>query len=77
MTALVAFALRNPEGDDDLAGRRVSATPDVSPYRGGVKVEGETVEEARRRSHEQLMVAGAKDGAAIPANISFTEGEAQ
>jgi 4-amino-4-deoxy-L-arabinose transferase-like glycosyltransferase len=60
VTALVAFALRSPDdGADDITGRRVSATPDVSPYRGGVKVEGESVEEARRRSHEQLMVGGA------------------
>jgi 4-amino-4-deoxy-L-arabinose transferase-like glycosyltransferase len=58
VTAFAAYAFRSPEGDDDDV-RRVSATPDVSPYRGGVKVEGETVEEARRRSHEQLMVAGA------------------
>jgi 4-amino-4-deoxy-L-arabinose transferase-like glycosyltransferase len=59
VTALVAFALRSPQDVDDLAGGRLSATPDVSPYRGGVKVEGETVEASRRRSHEQLMVAGA------------------
>ncbi|MDB4944765.1 MAG: Polymyxin resistance protein ArnT, undecaprenyl phosphate-alpha-L-Ara4N transferase, partial [Labilithrix sp.] len=59
VTALVAFALRSPQDGKDVPGRRLSATPDVSPYRGGVKVEGETVEESRRRSHEQLMVAGA------------------
>jgi 4-amino-4-deoxy-L-arabinose transferase-like glycosyltransferase len=59
VTALVAFALRSPQDGEDVPGRRLSATPDVSPYRGGVKVEGETVEESRRRSHEQLMVAGA------------------
>jgi 4-amino-4-deoxy-L-arabinose transferase-like glycosyltransferase len=59
VTALVAFALRSPEDVDDLPGARLSATPDVSPYRGGVKVEGEAVDASRRRSHEQLMVAGA------------------
>ena len=64
VASLVAFALRSPEGVDNLPGRRLSATPDVSPSdvspsRGGVKVESETVEESRRRSHEQLMVAGA------------------
>jgi 4-amino-4-deoxy-L-arabinose transferase-like glycosyltransferase len=59
VAALVAFALRSPEDAGDRPGRRLSATPDVSPYRGGVKVEGESVEESRRRSHEQLMVAGA------------------
>ena len=64
VAALVAFALRSPEAVDNLPGRRLSATPDVSPSdvspsRGGVKVENETVEESRRRSHEQLMVAGA------------------
>jgi hypothetical protein len=60
VTALVAFALRSPDGgQDELATRRVSAATDVSPYRGGVKVEGETVEDSRRRGHEQLMIAGA------------------
>ena len=58
VTALVAFALRNTDEPEGPGGQRV-ATTEVSPYRGGVKVEGETVEEARRRSHEQLMVAGA------------------
>jgi 4-amino-4-deoxy-L-arabinose transferase-like glycosyltransferase len=59
IAALVAFALRSPEGDEDVAARSVTAAPDVSPYRGGVKVEGETIEESRRRSHEQLMIGGA------------------
>jgi 4-amino-4-deoxy-L-arabinose transferase-like glycosyltransferase len=60
VTALVAFALRSREDGDDVQGRRLSATPDVSSYRGGVKGEGDhTVEASRRRSHEQLMVAGA------------------
>jgi 4-amino-4-deoxy-L-arabinose transferase-like glycosyltransferase len=60
VTALVAFALRSPDGDqDELATRRVSAASDVSPYRGGVKAEGETALESRRRGHEQLMIAGA------------------
>ncbi len=58
VTALVAFALRNTEDGEEPEGLRV-AKSDVSPYRGGVKVEGETVEESRRRSHEQLMIAGA------------------
>jgi 4-amino-4-deoxy-L-arabinose transferase-like glycosyltransferase len=42
VAALVAFALRDPHGDDDA--------PSVA---------GEPVEESRRRSHEQLMIAGA------------------
>ena len=58
VTALVAFALRDPDAGERPEGLRV-ATADVSPYRGGVKVEGETEEDARRRSHEQLMIGGA------------------
>ena len=58
LTALVAFALRSSERGDDRS-RRVAVAPDVSPYRGGVKVEGETIEATRRRGHEQLMIAGA------------------
>ena len=59
VTALVAFLFGSPKTDDDLAGRKVPADPDAAPYRGGVKIEEEAVEDARRRSHEQLMVAGA------------------
>jgi 4-amino-4-deoxy-L-arabinose transferase-like glycosyltransferase len=61
LTALVAFALRSTtdQAADVDSARRVAVTPDVSPYRGGVKVEGETLEETRRRAHEQLMIAGA------------------
>ena len=62
LTALVAFAFAHAARSDDPAddrARRVAMAPDVSPYRGGVKVEGETVEETRRRSHEELMIAGA------------------
>ena len=58
VTALVAFALRDPSVAEE-PGQRVAAAADVSPYRGGVKVDVESVDEARRRSHEQLMVAGA------------------
>jgi 4-amino-4-deoxy-L-arabinose transferase-like glycosyltransferase len=58
LTVLVAFALRSTDSADD-ASQRVAVAPDVSPYRGGVKVEDETVEETRRRSHEGLMIAGA------------------
>lgn len=59
VTAAVAYAFRSPKSEHDAGARRVAADPDVSPYRGGVKLEGETAAEARRRSHEQLMVAGA------------------
>ena len=55
LTALVAFALRSNEHADDRS-RPIAVAPDVSPYR--VKVEGETVEQTRRRAHEQLMIAG-------------------
>ena len=44
VTALVAFALRSNEREDESA---------------EVGVQGETVEETRRLSHEQLMIAGA------------------
>jgi len=59
VTVAVAFVLQSQPGDEDTAGQRVAAATDVSPYRGGVKVEGEPIEESRRRGHEQLMVAGA------------------
>jgi 4-amino-4-deoxy-L-arabinose transferase-like glycosyltransferase len=59
--AVVAFVLRGSADDDIVASaaRSVAIDPTVSPYRGGVKVEGETTAASRRRSHEQLMVAGA------------------
>jgi 4-amino-4-deoxy-L-arabinose transferase-like glycosyltransferase len=62
VTAVAAFLFQSPPSENDDANvpaRRVAAAPDVSPYRGGVKVEGESIEEARRRGHEQLMIAGA------------------
>ena len=56
LTGLVAFALRSNEGRDEA---RIAVATEVTPYRGGVKVEDEAIEETRRRSHEELMVAGA------------------
>jgi 4-amino-4-deoxy-L-arabinose transferase-like glycosyltransferase len=59
VTALVSYALRSGDTGDEATSslRKVAADPDAAPYRGGVK--GESVEETRRRSHEQVMVAGA------------------
>lgn len=56
LTALVAFALQAPT-DEDM--RPLTVATDTTPYRGGAKHEGELTSETRRRSHEQLMIAGA------------------
>ena len=56
----VAMALRDPEGDtEEEAATRVAAATDETPYRGGAHVEGATLEETQRRSHEQLLIAAA------------------
>jgi len=56
LTLLVALALRSNDERDEA---RMAVAVDVTPYRGGVKVEDEAVEEKRRRGHEELMIAGA------------------
>ncbi|MBS2018028.1 MAG: glycosyltransferase family 39 protein [Deltaproteobacteria bacterium] len=56
----VAMALRDPAGDEEAgAATRVAPSPTDSPYRGGARVEGASIEEQQRRSHEQLLVGGA------------------
>ncbi|MDB4941141.1 MAG: Polymyxin resistance protein ArnT, undecaprenyl phosphate-alpha-L-Ara4N transferase, partial [Labilithrix sp.] len=62
LTALVAFALRSK---DEEGAVRTEASPDVSPYRGGVRQGSETEQEARQRAHEALMIGGAAVLAAI------------
>jgi 4-amino-4-deoxy-L-arabinose transferase-like glycosyltransferase len=55
----VATVLLFREPESAAPGRTIQAVPDLSPFRGGVVVEGDPPEETQRTSHEQLMFAGA------------------
>jgi 4-amino-4-deoxy-L-arabinose transferase-like glycosyltransferase len=58
-TIAVAFFCRDAEGEASFE-RRIAADPDKSPYRGGVKLDGDDDPDATRRSlHDTLMVGGA------------------
>ena len=55
----VATVLLFREPERDRPGRSIHSAPDPSPFHGGIVIEGEGPEEARRSAHEQLMFGGA------------------